>query len=428
MENFPESEIDIKTLPLIIETNFPGRWRETEACLATVATLFIEDVTNPMALNLVGSPSSTKTTILGFFKNTKELVYFTDKFTPKSFVSCFANAKAERLAKIDLLPLIKDKVLIVPELAPLFRARADDLTENFSILTRVFDGEGLWVNSGTTGGRGYQGDYMFCWLGGTTPIDHTAWKTMATLGSRMFFLAMNEEKRTPQDLVNNNNGSVKFKDKVKECRLSVDIFLKKLLAQGAIRSINWDSKSDDPKAVEHIAKLAILLSYLRGTLQIWTEGQGETENYVHRTPIIELPDRANSILYNFARGRALLYGRNYIIIDDIKMVKDIAFCSMPNDRRQLFQTLIDNIGIVGTSTIDDALRCSPKVAKGLMETFVVLGIAEDATLDWNMSTPGAGSDEKAIRLKEETASWLFSDDFAAILSNDKPPQNDDVIC
>lgn len=113
----------IQKLKQVIERNFKNLWEAAEACLAVIAALHIKDIVNPLSLILVGRPSSSKTTVLGFYKEDKELVYHTDKFTPKSFVSGYANCEAKTLPKIDLLPRIKHKVLIVPELAPIFRAR-----------------------------------------------------------------------------------------------------------------------------------------------------------------------------------------------------------------------------------------------------------------------------------------------------------------
>ena len=78
----------------------------------------------------------------------------------------------------------------MPELAPLFGLRNEDLLENFSILTRVLDGQGLTTDSGVHGHRGHTGDFLFAWIGCTTPIEHRVWKTMGKLGSRFLFLEM----------------------------------------------------------------------------------------------------------------------------------------------------------------------------------------------------------------------------------------------
>jgi hypothetical protein len=60
-------------------------------------------------------------------KATEDRVIRLDQFTPKAFVSHAANRKPEQLAKIDLLPKLKDKTLLVKELAPIFRGREDSL-------------------------------------------------------------------------------------------------------------------------------------------------------------------------------------------------------------------------------------------------------------------------------------------------------------
>ena len=88
----------------------------------------------------------------------------------------------EKLAEVDLLPRIRHKVFLVPELAPLFGLRNEDLLESFSILTRVLDGQGLSTDSAFTANAVTSGDYLFAWIGCTTPIPHSVWKTMGKLG------------------------------------------------------------------------------------------------------------------------------------------------------------------------------------------------------------------------------------------------------
>ncbi|MDI6847733.1 MAG: hypothetical protein QMD23_06350 [Candidatus Bathyarchaeia archaeon] len=51
------------------------------------------------------------------------------------------------------MPRIKDKVLITPDLNTIFGAKAEELSEIFSLLTRVLDGQGLVTDSGVYGTR-----------------------------------------------------------------------------------------------------------------------------------------------------------------------------------------------------------------------------------------------------------------------------------
>jgi hypothetical protein len=177
----------------VVGENFPEVVAETIICLSVAATLLLGDQQNPVALNLEGVPSSLKTTLVDFFGAADDKCYRSDKFTPKSFVSHSASISREKLEEVDLLPRIRHKLFLVPELAPLFGLRNEDLVESFSILTRVFDGQGLLTDSGVHGRRGHTGDYLFAWIGCTTPIPHNVWRTMGKLGSRFLFVEMPSE-------------------------------------------------------------------------------------------------------------------------------------------------------------------------------------------------------------------------------------------
>ncbi len=98
-----------------------------------------------------------------------------------------SNQTSERLAKNDLLPKLKNKILVTKELAPLFRGRDKDLEERFSILIGVLDGEGFVSDSGVHGRRGVETAVVFNWLGATTPIPRQTHRLMSQLGTRLLF-------------------------------------------------------------------------------------------------------------------------------------------------------------------------------------------------------------------------------------------------
>lgn len=380
----PGAEITIDELRTIVETNFPNRWRETEACLSVIATLLLEDIVNPTGLNLIGPPAAEKTTVLSFFYGLNEITYKTDQFTPKAFVTHSAQVKAENLAKIDLLPRIKAKCMIVPELAPIFGKRKEDLLENISILTRVFDGEGYSSDSGARGRRGYEGDYMFSWLGASTPLEGNVWRVMGKLGSRWLFLNMPEGNTKKQELKENITSGVTYKNKRDICRNAVCRFLKQLWhKKGGFRGVAWDNSNESDEVIDKIASIAQILVRLRGTLTVYQErGYNREEEYNYRIPIIEKPHRAMSILYNLVRGRAIIYGRTQTDASDIPMIKEIAFSSMPDDRRKAFQALIRQGGRLSTRGVIDELNCSKHTALKIMETIKILKIVvigKDAT-------------------------------------------------
>ena len=130
---------------------------------------------------------------------------------------------------MDLLPRIKHKTLITPELAPLFSGNPDLLIEYFGILTRILDGRGYQSDSGVHGKRGYVGDYSFMWLGAVVDIPHRVWKILGNLGPKIYFL------RVPSDL---RTGSSK-KEAIKQSILENNYSFKLEACKKAI-SKYWD--------------------------------------------------------------------------------------------------------------------------------------------------------------------------------------------
>ena len=174
-----------------------------------------------------------------------------------AFVSHAAQRTKGDLEKIDLLPRIRHKILITPELASVFRGDKKELIPSFSKITRVLDGEGLWTDSGTHGGRGYKGDYVFAWLGCTTPFDNNVWETMAQLGSRLFFLMLETNGDMNEDaLVASLLEDDPYKARREACRAVVSPFLGELFSQhGGVRSVVWNPSKDDPEAQRWVARL-----------------------------------------------------------------------------------------------------------------------------------------------------------------------------
>ena len=163
-----------------VAKNFPALTRPAEVCASVVTQLLLNDVANPFALVLLDVPSSGKTITENFF-DVPRLSYTTDHFTPASLVSNASNVKREELIKVDMLPRIRYKTLIVRDLAPIFGAKEDALLEMVGRLTRALDGEGLETDSGVHGQRGYKGDYLFMMLAGSTPLSPRVYKVLGTL-------------------------------------------------------------------------------------------------------------------------------------------------------------------------------------------------------------------------------------------------------
>jgi len=364
----------------MIERYFPTLWSPLEAALATMLAMAPDDVVNPPTCILVGPSSAAKTTVLDIIGELEGITYRSDKFTPKALVSHAANVKRTDLEKIDLLPRIKHRVLLTPELAPLFRGNEDALTDTFSILAAVLDGHGYTSDSGTQGRRGYTGDdYLFAWLGATTPLPTYVWKVMAQLGSRLFFYAMPEGSPTIEALVAGLTTDIPYRTKVQCCHAVSRALLEARLTElgGAVRSITWQRTNDPSPVVEEIARWARLLAQLRGVVSVAQDHTRNGEEFVsYSPPNIEAPYRAAAVLYNLARGRALLWGRRQLMPEDLVLVKHVVLSSAPMERGVLLHELLHSPVGLTTSAVGRLLKVSAPTARKFMRTLELLDVAE----------------------------------------------------
>jgi len=391
-------------------------WFMTEACASVVAALMLEDLSNPIGLNLVDGPSSEKTTVLSFFFDLPH-VYRSDSFTPACFVSHAANVKTAKLPDVDLLPRIRHKCLVVPELAPVFGADREKLLENFSILTRVFDGEGLWRDGGVHGGRGYVGDYHFVWLGATTPIKPYVWKLMGHLGSRLLFLTVETHRNHRAEVQRALDGltaDLSYRQKVAKCRSAVKVFFEYLqcvLGQSQFaRSVSWNRKGENETVLKAIAELADVTARARSTVSVWRpDDQGGEEDF--SMPIRERPMRLASLLYGLARGHALLSGRTRLEVDELPLVVAVSLSSMPDDRRRVVDLMLSRhhpekispFGRVTSSEISKILGFSAPTARKVLKALSILELGNLAE--------GTGPNPLSFELNSDL-DWLRSDRFA----------------
>jgi hypothetical protein len=364
--NLPSGEL--MALRATVDKCFPDLWPAVETMLATAATLLLKYNGNPMALILVGSPSSGKTTVANMLAAHPQ-AYRSDMFTVASFVSQAANREAKQLEKVDLLPRIKHKVLVTPEMAPIFRGKEDELVPRFTILTRVLDGQGLMTDAGTHGRRGYEGDYLFSWLGCTTPFDEKVWRVMAQLGSRLFFFQMDDRAEpTAEDLVALDEERP-YLERLESCRVAVGQFLTDLFVlNGGVRGVAWDTKAD-PKPVRHrVAQLAKLLVLMR-SLPAPTDAAPTKP---------EVPHRAYAILGNLARARALVHERTQLTVEDADSLVHVVVSSMPTERGRVFAALARHGGEPLTvGEVQAALDVRKyETAKSVMDDLDRLGVVE----------------------------------------------------
>src|SRR5215218_3195010 len=393
---------------------YPESWPSLEFCLAVKSILNIEDITLPFMGVILAAPASMKTMIIQLFRKYPGSFY-SDNFTANSLVSHNSALTEEQLQHVDMLPKLKDKLVLTPELAPIFTSKEDDLQKILGIITRILDGHGFESDSGAQGHR-YYGDTMFVWIGAAVEIPFRVWKVLGSLGHKIYFLRPQLSEKTTEQLkqiAKTNDFGTKFKE-IEDALLD---YLKYFDARpesppyiqtdkNGIIKIRWNHEleGEQDKATGYIAEVAKLLAHLRGSVytseakstktssrydsssnsnnqQQHQEDssnlvQIEGQDYDTGLPIIEDPSRAVILLRNLAIGHAISQGRNSIGLQDISIVIKVALSTAMVSRVKIFDLLLKNGGELKTSDITKGLRVSEPTARRTMREFYALGIVE----------------------------------------------------
>lgn len=418
-------------------------WRLTEAALSVQVSCILEDASNPLGLIFVAGPSTGKTTVLDFMKNLPMTLRL-DKFTPASFLTQATNVKSKDIKKVDLLPRMAYKSLHIPELGPLFSLPKEMLMENYATLARVFDGNGLASAGGVHGQRSLVGDYLFSFLGATTPLSQTAWNAMNKVGSRLLFLDAGNGQPCVQRRCRCKEvikSTLQYRDKGKLAREAikqyVDFFLEQLRPtnyeipeeapedlrseQSLVkhcgflpRSVSWDKSQDGDAAIDAIAFLAELLTTARQDIRVWQETGEDGRRETNSTGAVqEGVERAVTLMYSLARCHALISGRVGVTTDDIPLLIAVTISSLPDDRRKALQLLIarslpDKESLLGEFTITELMRWTgyaDKTARLIMDKLHRTGIGS--------VRKGVGPNPTSFKL-HHNYSWLIGDEFGQL--------------
>jgi hypothetical protein len=313
--------------------------------------------------------------------------------------------------------------------------------ESYATLARVLDGSGLVNAGGIHGQRAKTGDYVFGLLGATTPLNQTAWNTMGKVGSRLLFLhapsrldRIERIKRSKSIMT----GELHYKQKRKKAREAVRHHLIQLFEKlrpenyslpenvpddlrseeevikhcGYLpRTVFWDSTANDENATDAISLLAEFATRARQDVRVWSERTEDGKYETNSTgAVTEGVERFTSIVYNLARGHALVSGRTGVNFEDFPLVASVALSSLPDDRRKAVELLIeppsnDQTSVPGQFSIQQLMKsmhCTDKTAKNTMEKLEII------ELGTNDCTRGPGASTFTLH---EDYYWFLGDEF-----------------
>jgi hypothetical protein len=396
----------------ISDDNFPGLWDSLEFELSIYKILNIKDCTLPFAGILLGPPGSLKTVGIELFRKSKDSFY-TDNFSSKSFVSHSTAVKREQLAQIDLLPKIKNKFFLTPELSPTFAKKDEDLIETLGTITRILDGHGYENDTGAHGHRGYSGIHMFTWIGAAVDIPRKVHKYLGTLGPKLYFFRLPLVEKSDDEYLlqmNNDDFYIKFK-KIQDTLndyLEWFSYCPEIETVQKLVKITWDHMKDDKESEKIIIRIGKILAHLRAVVATWETDDTQGLDYAYTLAIREDPTRAMTQLRNLARGHALSQGRNYLTIEDMPLLIRVAFSTASLERVMVFELLIQHRGKLTTSQITASLNTTNNTAKRTMAELVAIGLVHLGDID-----SSNGSREKQITLKDKF-NWFLSYDFQSV--------------
>jgi hypothetical protein len=405
----------------VTERHFPHAWDGIEFTLAVLRILNIERCTLPFAGIILARSGGNKTLSSGMLVPWPN-VYYTRKFTAKAFVSHNTAIASEDLKKIDMLPKIRFKMLLTPELAPIFSTSEDDLLENIGIITSVLDGKGYISDSGAHGQRGYFGNYMFVWVGATVDIPYRVHKLLSSLGPKLYCFRLPYVDPSDAEIEESMNEEFEAnRREVQEAIIDYLIWFETcpLLTEDPetrLPKIQWDSSRDDPEARKHLIKLVRLLGKLRCHVEIWSQrqpGAHEYSDYSYTIPNPEDPTRAATALRNLTRGCALELGRNYITVQDLHLAIKVALSTSSQERISVLDILVAKRGVVTVSAVAKGLSMSKSTALKTMTELAAVGIADIETIMIE------GNNTKQIRLQDEFK-WLYGEEFLKLRGDYSP--------
>ena len=373
---------DFEQLDSIIERYFPDKFFYLKLVLAAgYGTLFINGITQPISLFLLGDPSTKKSSLLEIMRGLDK-VLFSDIFSPASFVS-----GARDIEGGDLLPRLRNKCLVTPELAVLFKDR--NLPQTLGMLTRLLDGFGYVRHTGF-GEVGLHENVRFNWCAAIVKIQPKIWDLLGHLGHRLLFLHLENENESAEAVENRLVRMISedrdYIEKLSICRNAVIAFFQNIQARYP-NGVTWNTAMDNPRAKRIIAKAALMLKYLRGTIDL----KDATDT------IFEEPTRLTQSFYNICRGYALMHYRTHIIVNDVESVLAVMLDSAPPERKKLLLALLEQNGEIDADQYMEISKHSHERVKDEFTNFEILNIAESIQ----------DNAVKKIKLKPEFA-WLLN--------------------
>ena len=364
---------------------FPDRILELDILVAICASFFIRDISQPMALFLLGNPSSGKSTLLEIIKELP-VILWRDNLTSAALLSASPNIAPED----QLLHQLEGKVLTIPEFAPLANnAQAKQIMPDF---TRLLDGNAFVRHTGN-GVIGTTEAQRFNMLGAMVRVSPKLWELFGNMGPRLVFLRLPDRQQSLDQTVTRLtklSSKRSYTEKLEVARKIVLAFYENI-AKFYPDGVTWNKEADDKETIQQIAKLAVLVTKMRAIMP------KENRQYVGK-PQIEDPTRIYMTLLGICKCVAFVRGRTHITEEELAIAYRIAIDSVPEERSGILLAMIGNDGTISTKEYAKIAGVSRGTVYARFDDMVRLGISGHA------KKVGKTKQIETVTLKEE---WLW---------------------
>ncbi|HVB32775.1 MAG TPA: helix-turn-helix domain-containing protein [Patescibacteria group bacterium] len=319
---------------------YPGLLPSLKCGLAVFGAMSLAGRTKPLSIIFEGTSGYGKSAVVEmFFPEPKSTLanyaYRSDEFTPRSFVSHIAGTSRAKLSRTDLLPRLKDKVLVTKELSTIFRGREEELRDNFRKLIPILDGKGFVSDSGSQGRRGYEESIVFNWIGATTPLPRETYRVMYQLGTRLLFYEVPGKFPSEEE-----TWEYAKRDDVSEasvvCQRAVNEFLIAFFDEHPVGTVAPRSIELPDLLLRELNRWARLVAEVRSGVKYEKHGSKWAAVAANHP---EGPWKLITYFKELMRGHALIHGRDRANEEDLTVVAHTALSSLPGQLRPILREL-----------------------------------------------------------------------------------------
>lgn len=313
-------------------------------------------------LTIIGRSGIGKSEILELFDD-KQHTKLIKKITPNTLISGLRNKKASP----DLAPSLKDKVIIMPEMAQILNMNSDMQREIYSQFIDLYDGD---FSRHVAGEEKRYEDLNISFIGCSTPAIDDKFLINQSLGTRQIiyrFYNNNEDQIIKKVNENCKIDKISKKNEIKE------------LIKSFVNQKNFFCCEIEEETQKRIEKWAKIVSRLRTTADVEWE-TSELKSEMNKESVARILSQLNTL---FRSLKSL--DSAYSTEKTLNIIRDIALSSITPIRKDVLVYILRNNNLfkkgINKRDISEDIKISPKTILRELNILWYLGILNRDTIE-----------------------------------------------